>query len=134
MSKFESVLKFNEYVVNEVYFKSNPSFHKEKDNSIDIELNIIPNIVVEGEKLTINLVTKIFENTDENERPFNMKIDITGFFETKGDKPESFQANAIAIMYPYVRSIVSTYTASANIQPLILPAINVNAMLENSKK
>ena len=33
-------------------------------------------------------------------------------------------------MYPYLRALVSTYTANSNVLPLILPAINVNAMLE----
>ena len=37
-------------------------------------------------------------------------------------------------MYPYLRAIVSTYTASANVSPVILPAINVNAMLKNKKE
>ena len=45
-----------------------------------------------------------------------------------------YEANAIAIMYPYLRAIVSTYTASANIAPVILPAINVNAMLKRNKE
>ena len=66
--------------------------------------------------------------------PFEMKVDITGTFETQGESPKVFQANAIAILYPYIRAIVSTYTSAANTQPLILPAINVNAMLEKQNK
>ena len=77
------------------------------------------------------------ENSIENNYPFELEIEITGFFTTTGDAVDRFKANAIAIMYPYVRAIVSTYTALANIPPLILPAINVNALLEqqnNNKK
>lgn len=34
-------------------------------------------------------------------------------------------------MYPYIRSVVSTYTSMANVPPLMLPVINVNKYLEN---
>ena len=87
--------------------------------------------------MIVNLSTYIFKNSIENNYPFELEIEITGFFTTTGDAVDRFKANAIAIMYPYVRAIVSTYTALANIPPLILPAINVNALLEqqnNNKK
>ena len=36
---------------------------------------------------------------------------------------------AIAILFPYLRAIVSTYTANANVVPVILPAMNINAYM-----
>ena len=77
----------------------------------------------------VKLEVEIFKKTEEP--PFTMKVVMEGFFEMIGvDKIEKYKANAIAIMYPYLRALVSTYTANSNVLPLILPAINVNAMLE----
>ena len=83
--------------------------------------------------MQIRLSVNIFKGIVD--APFYMDVTITGDFRLNGEEDISkYEANAIAIMYPYLRAIVSTYTSSANINPLILPAINVNAMLENSKK
>ena len=62
-----------------------------------------------------------------------MNLEMTGFFETENGESDKFIKNAIAILYPYVRALISTYTANANINPLILPAINVNKLIENSE-
>ena len=64
-----------------------------------------------------------------------MEVILTGYFtEINNDNNMNFEPNAIAILYPYVRAIVSTYTASANITPLLLPAINVNKLIEEQNK
>lgn len=76
----------------------------------------------------------IYEDAVENNKPFEMRIELTGYFIVEGSEPERFKANAIAILYPYIRSIVSTYTANANITPLLLPAINVNKLIEDQKE
>jgi len=128
MESIKSSLEFRKYIVNEVVYKSNSNFKNSANISID--LNIIPKIQINNNEMIINLVTNIFEKSEENNYPFEMKIDISGYFYTENENPERFQANAIAILYPYIRAIVSTYTAAANTQPLILPAINVNAMIE----
>lgn len=47
---------------------------------------------------------------------------------------EKFLSNAMAILYPYIRAIVSSYTSLANIPPLTLPTINMQKYLEDSKK
>ena len=74
------------------------------------------------------------KNAKENNYPFEMEIEITGYFQIESVSNEiDFEPNAIAILYPYIRAIASTYTASANINPLILPAINVNKLIEDQK-
>lgn len=130
MGKYNSILKFNNYIVDEIRYKTNNEF-KDSEEGTSIDINIVPKIDIKDNNLNITLITNIFNNAVENNYPFEMKIDITGYFSTEGDSPDKFLRNAIAILYPYVRSIVSTYTASANITPLILPAINVNKLIED---
>lgn len=133
MEKYESVLRFIKYEVNEIYFKRNKDFKVNKEG-LPLNLKIKPLIDVNENNMNVLLKVRIFENMEENIAPFEMKIDLTGYFYVEGMDPENLKANAIAILYPYVRAIVSTYTANANITPLILPAINVNKLIKDQEK
>ena len=48
--------------------------------------------------------------------------------------PPFFYNNAIAILFPYVRSFISTVTLQANIQPLLLPTLNLSDLQDILKK
>ena len=134
MENINSVLIFEKYIVDEVYFKVNDLFEQGTEK-ININVNIIPDVKIEGNSMDVTLITNVFEDAEKNNYPFEMKIKITGKFLTKDENNlDKFRKNAIAILYPYVRAIVSTYTASANIAPLILPAINVNKLIEDQEK
>lgn len=126
---FTSSLKFNGYFIDEVTFTRNKKLPPDIDSwKMDFDISSIIKTTKEKNKMSINLVVEIFKSTKNP--PFTMKVDMLGEFELVGeDNIERYKANAIAIMYPYVRAIVSTYTSSSNVLPVILPAINVNAML-----
>lgn len=126
-----SGLIFNNYIVNKVNFEHNKSSKKSWQITFNIHNTTTYND--EKNKMQIKLSVEIFRGIED--APFYMDVTITGDFELSGEGDiTKYEANAIAIMYPYLRAIVSTYTASANVPALILPAINVNAMLENRKK
>ena len=130
MDKYKSKLIFKKYIVDEIVFKYNKEF---KNKPVEIIFDIDKKINYENDKkMNVSLKVKIFE---ENEKyPFYMMVSITGFFEIENnDEGINFEPNAIAILYPFIRSIVSTYTASANVMPLILPVINVNKYLEDKQ-
>ncbi len=133
MEKYQSVLRFIRYEVNEIYFKNNGNFKLNKEGT-PIDLKIIPTVDIEDNNMNITLQIVIFEGAEQNNKPFDMKVNITGYFMAEGCNPETLKANAIAILYPYARAIVSTYTANANITPLILPTINVNKLIEDQKE
>lgn len=133
MEKYESVLKFIRYEVNEIYFKKNVNFQLNEEGT-PIDLKIKPIININDNNMNVTLQIIIFENAEQNNKPFEMKVNLTGYFITEGSNPEVFKANAIAILYPYVRAIVSTYTANANITPLVLPIINVNKLVKDQEE
>ena len=62
-------------------------------------------------------------------------IVITGIFIVNCDSDELCQEllnkNAISILFPYVRALITTYTANSNVPALILPPINVNKLIED---
>ena len=128
-----SSLRFINYVVNDVKFKSNRIQDDKKIWKLTFDITNSTKINREKNKMEIILKVNVFKN--QKEVPFNMQVEMSGFFELEGeDDIARYEANAIAIMYPYLRAIVSTYTSSANVAPVILPAINVNAMLKNKKE
>ena len=123
-----SSLKFINYIVNNVYFNYNQKQNSEKNWKLTFNFRNVTKINEEKNKMEISLSTDIFKDIED--APFNMSVEIVGYFELEGIGDIShYEANAIAIMYPYLRAIISTYTSSANVMPIILPAININAVL-----
>lgn len=47
--------------------------------------------------------------------------------------PDYFYLNSIAILFPYVRAFVSIITLQANINPLMLPTMNLASLQETLK-
>lgn len=130
--KVESILRFENYIVKETKFVINETFSERKN--VQLVFSIRPKVEIDKNKLRISLETEIFEDAKKNDFPFEMYVSIIGKFNTSGGDVNKFIPNAIAILYPYVRAIVSTYTAQANVNALILPPINVNKLIsENSK-
>lgn len=48
--------------------------------------------------------------------------------------PEYFYPNSLAIIFPYIRAFVSTLTLQANIQPVVLPTVNLMGLTEILKQ
>ena len=67
-----------------------------------------------------------------------MKVTITGTFKLKDweskDNIDFIKTNAVAIVYPFLRSLVATITSNANIPPYILPVFNIVAYFEKEDK
>jgi len=86
----------------------------------------------------VTLNVEIFKNALERNYPFNMNISVTGYFEIDGTAEKQKQGlaevNAVAILFPYIRALVTTFTANSNINPLILPPINIVKMIENQAR
>lgn len=122
----KSSLNFNDYMVKKVNFKVNEKF-KNSEESIKIDFDISHETKVEDKIMTILLDVEIFPNMEEKDYPFSIDIELIGLFSLNGDvsELEKFEMNGLAILYPYVRSLVSTYTANSNVPTLILPPINI---------
>lgn len=123
-----SPLKLDNIYFKEIYMTStgekvnnegeaNFNFHLEepviKDNSLSIELYCrieIENIVI-------------------------LQLCMVGKF--KADNEEFLKRmipNAVAIIFPYLRSQVSLMTAQPNIPTIVMPPMNINSLLEGIKK
>lgn len=140
MNNVGSSLRFIDYVVNKVEFYINPNF---EDKPIKIDFDISSNVEFIQDKnntFLLHLDARIFKDAEKNGYPFSMNINITGIFELESSELENkekfAELNAVAILFPYLRSLVSTYSSNSNVQPLILPPINVVKYMKskNTKK
>lgn len=134
-NKINSILRFDNYIVDRAVFKNNPEF---EGDEIDIQFDIEPQFQISEEKdsMIVLLEVDIFKDAIQNNYPFEMSIALVGMFQLEGmdDNIEKFKMNAVAILYPYVRSLVTSFTANSNITPLILPTINVNKLIKEKNK
>ena len=123
MSDKQGAIKFLDYRVSKVEFYLNKT--EKQSNELNEEVD---------KELKNMLVELNVEIGDKDESPFFMSICLEGLFELSQDYLDYdinlFYSNALSILYPYVRAIVSTYTAGANIKPVILPTINIKKMLK----
>ena len=126
-----SSLKIVNYVVDRVEFYNNPEFEADE---VSIKFDIRPEYIEEDGDLMLILDVDVFKNVANN-YPFELFVKMIGYFKLEGDGDiNRYRNNALAIMYPYIRSLVTGYTANSNVTPLILPVINVNAMFNKDKK
>ncbi len=128
-------LKFERYFVDLVEFKRNNNFIN--SSAVSIDLNLGSDIeFINDNKAYVKLFLKIFDDDECEKVPFTMKINITGVFVVDNPETDKFliEQNALAILFPYVRALVTTYTANSNVTPLILQPINIVNYIEHKKK
>lgn len=125
-----STLGFIGYKVNSIDFKINKNFQKETT-----PLKVNPQLRISIEKNddigVVIIQCSVFDDGLEN-YPFSLNVEIEGGFnitEVPKDKAERIlKQNAVAILYPYLRTTVSGITMIAGIKTLNLPIANINAM------
>ncbi|HPJ88625.1 MAG TPA: protein-export chaperone SecB [Thermotogota bacterium] len=72
---------------------------------------------------------------DKNDEA-NLEVTIAGIFEIHADLPEETKEviiakNTMSILFPYIRSQITLLTSQPEVEPVVLPAVNINTLLEN---
>lgn len=116
-------LKFLGYVVNESSLKLN-QIPKGVTN-FTVNPNIGFDIKKDPKKFTLG-VTVAVKGTDEKPAPFDLFVKITGNFDIVHDSLniDRMRIDASRILFPYVRSYVTAFTAISNMPPYNLPVID----------
>lgn len=126
----KGIISFDRYEVNKVFFELNSDYYGDE---VEIKMDVDSKFQVDesGNTLETQLLLHVFPDAKNNKYPFEMEMQLTGYFTKQEgcDDIRDFQSNALAILFPYARAIVTTYTASANVTPLILPTVNINKVI-----
>ena len=68
---------------------------------------------------------------------YRLVLSLIGVFTVEGgfNKDNAYlRDNAVAIMYPYIRSQVTILTAQPGLLPIVLPPLNIKALLSDADK
>ena len=130
MKNIESVLKLNKIVFDKIEF-NRLGFKNDKELEVEIQSNISQRSETEIYKVTLVLKGKKPEE-------YTLEISLSGFFSVESEneltdalKNSLVVKNSVAIMMPYLRSQVSLVTAQPEVECVVLPAFNINKMLDN---
>lgn len=129
----KSCLTLKNYIVKTMNFSINEDFEFNQNKPISINPEFKRQVrKVDDDTAIVNL--GFYISNPKNDMPFFMEIDIEGLFHLENwEQPEQLPiitSNAIAILFPYLRSIVSMVTANANISPYVLPVMNITALFD----
>lgn len=119
--------------IRKVSFETNNAFVFDKDIELDIDNNVTVLKACESEicEAQVILQLSVFKKAELEEVPFQVEIEIEGLFSwdqnTEGDSTlleRALRQNAPAVLYSYIRPIVTNLTVEANMPPLVLPLMN----------
>lgn len=100
------------------------------DEKFQIKPILEKEIVKESENKYTIYLSLSFKNLEASPFPIDLTVVFSNMYEFSKVKDDNdilnfLNINAIQIVFPYMRTLVSSLTASALMQPLMLPIINV---------
>lgn len=131
-----SVLSLHQILIDKIVFERNDDCSKLPDN-MSFEFN--SKLCYADDKENYRLIVDVALGNGADKDIF-MNVVMSGFFSFDTDseldqtyKEKLIQENTLAIMFPYIRSVITTITSQTGIQPVILPLINIVGLLEQQK-
>lgn len=135
MEKYSAKLSFIDYMVTKAMYCVNENYEPNDSGFLDVDFEVFATIdSSDGENNFVVLRALV---GDENNKlcPFIIEVDITGKFEFEGSdkaKEEFLKSNAVAVLFPYLRSVVSDLSTKSNVFPQFkLPLINIAEYLKD---
>lgn len=105
------------------YTSKGPYDDRDKNCSVRLDYN---KKILKNDGLSINLLCNV--KIDDKSQ---MQVSLIGVFTISGNSNiDKFLPNALAIMFPYMRSQVSLITTQPGCPVLVLPPLNINTMLK----
>jgi len=134
MSKFS----FDDYKIDLIKYKYNSHFEFKEPLEVKSSIKVDINSNEGNSSGSVTIYTKIFENAEKQNYPFSLEVSITGFFSTQeklsnNELYKLLEVNGSAVLFPFLRSAIADITKTANVDTLIMPLININALIEKHK-
>ena len=126
MKKMKSQLNFVNFVVPKFFFEKTEVTNQES------AFEIIPQAVIsrKNQQFHINIDLEIFDAENE----FKLKMLCVGIFEYIVEDEQLLlnflSVNGPAIVFPYIRSFVSSFTALSGFDTITLPTLNLSSYKE----
>ena len=121
------------YSITSFKYEKNKNF-KPKEKNIQIPLDFQTNFKkIDEDNILAEFIVNI---ANDKEFPFQLNLMLQSEF-----KSSKWEANVnqveltiASILFPYVRALITSLTATAGEQPIMLPVMNVAEMIKNQQK
>lgn len=128
----ESILKMHHIVCDEISFKRVGFCHG--NDPIESEISISISKKNDTREYRVSL-----RYSGEKRDEYSVCVQITGYFEVVVDgetntEDQWLEKNAVAILFPFLRSELTLITTQPETTPIVLPVMNINAMMDEAKK
>ena len=121
-TNYESPLVLKNIMITEGTFK------RSEDSLEDVELQV--NVSHNVNQISDREYKIILElSVADPQGKLSVFVKGMAIFETEQKTRTLIERNTLAIMFPYFRSYVSTLTTQPGMMPIVLPAMNIIAML-----
>lgn len=136
-----SILSFKQYDVIETIYRFNPALDLESED-VTPKLSLKINFNDEKKQSAILMFTIEMGDKELKNNSFYVKAMIAGFFSLEIDEFETeteteaiikhmYTKNALSILFPYMRSLISDLSSKGNEPPIVLPPMNIAAMVDD---
>lgn len=130
LKKSESILRAKKIYIESMKFERKSVV----SGTVHLKNSNISKIIKEIDKDTYKC-SLVFCMSDEEEKTF-LDITVSGDFLFNTDldlelKEILVAKNTLAILFPYLRSQVTLLTAQPDVETVVLPPININALIQN---
>lgn len=123
---YQSPLKLNKLEIIEASFKNDA-----QEESLELGLSANREINELGNNQYEILLSVFVADKDQK---LSVMVKSRGIFETEDATKGLIERNAIAIMFPYMRSYISLLTTQPSMAPIVIPAINIVSLVESFEK
>lgn len=134
---YSSRMKFLGYRISNIEYKCDSSFEPEKIENGQVFMNYAKCLIHISEN---SIQENLRANVCFNDKPssdgaqLSLVVEICGRFETTGKWEDRWENNALSILFPYIRVIVSTVTSLSGREPILLPTVNINQLFDEREK
>ncbi|MCT6514739.1 protein-export chaperone SecB [Bacillus subtilis] len=133
----QGIITFNGFKLDHM------SYRRSQENGQD-QMNLSPKFMIfkiqsEEDASNFNIVLGVKVGGEESALPFEAEVIVKGFFTFNSDESIDYEiddlqkftlVNGSAILFPYLRSILTDITSKSNHNPVILPTINFTKFIK----
>ncbi len=125
-----SGFKFNGFLIKKTKIEINST------DDLNLSIKFKPSGVLDKASSTFKLVLDILITEKNNE--LNIEVQSEGEFVYNNLTDERLNQflylNAPAILFPYIRSYITSLTALSGVSPVVLPTLNLSSLKDDLKK
>lgn len=130
------VIQFEGYRLVNAEFHCNPGFEFNELEHGEMKYDFAKASTSIGENgIQLNLKSRVFysDKDDFDAAPYKVTVEVASRFSSETSFKKEWENNALAILFPYVRSIIGCITAQSGRDAVILPTVNIARMFEESE-